>query len=152
MTDLFSTETIAPTEDDGDWVAQALTGVAPLESISNDWIFEGVKDHEGASVNKYREKGSSLIVLVAINPVRVKGNSEKKKVSYHVTVCREKDGKIKKPNEADISRARRTFFLRDLNNEERVHEGVIGDSRAHHIVALIDLGGPKIAKPGGGFF
>lgn len=145
-----SPEGIQPTEDDGEWVAEALDGLAPLETIDPIWQFEGVRDQGEHAVNKYREKGSNLVVLVAINPVGIKGSDEKK-VSYHVTVCREQDGKIKKPNAADISRARQSFFLRDLTSEEKVHEGTVGDSRAHHIVALVEHK-TRIAKPSGGFF
>lgn len=145
------TDGVLPTEDDGDWVYQALEGLAPLEAIDAVWQFEGVQDHGEHAVNKYREKGSNLVVLVAINPIRMQSEDEQR-VSYHVTICREKDGKIKKPNQADISRARRTFFLRDLTPEERVHEGTVGDSRAHHILAVIKHTGPKIARPDGGFF
>jgi len=144
------TDGILPTEEDGDWVAETLDGLAPLDGIDHVWQFEGVRDQGEHAVNKYREKGSNLVVLVAINPIQVKGDEEKK-VSYHVTVCREQDGKIKKPNEADINRARRSFFLRDLTTEERVHEGTVGDSRAHHILAVVTHG-PKIARPDGGFF
>jgi len=145
------TEGLQPTESDGDWVSEALDGVAPLEALDSVWVFEGVKDHEDHAVNKFRQKGTDLIVMVAINPVKVKGDSEEKKVSYHVTICREKEGKIKQPNEADISRARSAFFLRDLRPEEKHHEGTVGDSRAHHILAVIDHK-TRIAKPSGGFF
>ena len=148
------TEGVMPTDEDGDWVYQALEGLAPLDGLDSIWEFQGVRDHEQHAINKYKQKGTNLVVLVAINPLQVKDaeEGEGKRVSYHVTICREKDGKIKKPNQADISRARRHFFLRDLTPEERAHEGTVGDSRAHHIMAVVNYGGPKIAKPGGGFF
>ena len=142
---------IQPTDSDGDWVAEALDGLAPLEALDSIWQFEGVRDNEDHAVNKFRQRGTNLVVLVAINPIQVKGDDDEKKVSYHVTICKEQDGKIKKPNQADIGRARSAFFLRDLRPEEKHHEGTVGDSRAHHILAVIDHK-PRIANPSGGFF
>lgn len=143
---------IQPTESDGDWVAEALDGLAPLDAIDGIWQFEGVRDQEDHAVNKYRQRGTDLVVLIAINPIQVKGDDDdEKKVSYHVTICREQNGKIKKPNPADISRVRSAFFLRDLLPEEKIHEGRVGDSRAHHILAVIDHK-TRIANPSGGFF
>ena len=142
---------IQPTESDGDWVAEALAGLAPLEGLDSVWQFEGVRDNEAHAVNKFRQQGTDLVVMISINPLQMKGEEGEKKVSYQVTICKEKDNKIKKPNQADISRARAAFFLRDLLPEEKVHEGTIGDSRAHHILAVIDHR-PRIVNPSGGFF
>jgi hypothetical protein len=142
---------IQPTESDGEWVTEALDGLVPLDSLDSVWQFEGVRDQEDHAVNKFRQRGTQLVVLVAINPIQVKDDDDAKKVSYHVTICREQDNKIKKPNQADISRARSAFFLRDLTPEEKVHEGTIGDSRAHHILAVVDHK-PRIINPSGGFF
>lgn len=141
---------IQPTEADGEWVAEALDGLAPLDGIDPMWQFEGVQDREKHAINRYRQKGTNLVVMVSINPIQMKGDDEKK-VSYHVTIAREKEGKIKKPNAADISRARKAFFLRELTTEERVHEGSVGDSRAHHIMAVVEHK-IRLAKPGGGLF
>jgi len=123
------------TEADGEWVGEAMEGVLPSELDSRIWVQEDPVEVEGNPANKFRLRGQNLVVLATIAPVLVRG-SEEKQASYHLIVFREEEQKIKKPNEADINRARSTFICRELKNEEMVYEGTVGNSRAHHIMTV----------------
>lgn len=122
---------IQPTEKDGEWVGEALAGVLPDELDSRVWIQGKETEYEGRLTNQFMLKGRDLVVLATVSPLQI-ANSDEKKVSYHVIAFRRDGDKIKRPNEADISRVRQTFFARDLTPEEKIHEGQVGDQKAHH--------------------
>jgi hypothetical protein len=128
---------IEPTELDADWISDALADLIPESLDDRVWIQEEPQEVEGRLVNRFRGRTSNLVVLVSVAPLHLKGSDEKK-VSYQVTIFKEKDGKVKRPNTADINRVRSAFFMRDLAPNERSYEGTVGDSKAHHIFAVID--------------
>jgi len=127
---------MAATEKDGEWIGEAMEGVLPSEMDSRVWLQEEATEvSPGRLANKFRELGHNLVVLASVAPIHVHG-SEEKKVSYHVIAYRAEGDKVKKPNEADISRVRKTFFCRDLTSEERVYEGSVGESKAYHFMTV----------------
>ena len=126
---------IQPTEADGEWIGEALAGVLPEEFDSRVWLQEQPTEYEGRLVNRFRQLGQNLVVLVAVSPINVQGSDEKK-AGYHVIIFKEDQKKIKRPNEADISRARKTFFRRDPTGTELVHQGPLGDSKAYHVMSV----------------
>lgn len=129
---------IHPTEQDGEWVYDALAGLMP-DQLSEEWVDLGVHEdpNTGAVVSRFRLRGQPLTVYVAINPVMLKG-ADAKKVSYHVTIFRDSEGKIQAPREQDINRAASAFILRNIRPGEQVHNGCVGESKAHHIMLVVD--------------
>lgn len=128
---------ILPTEKDGEWVGEALAGVLPDELDSRVWLQGPETEFEGRLANQFSLKGRDLHVLAAISPLQIQ-DSDVKKVSYHVVAFRKDGDKVKRPNEADISRVRQAFFMRDLTSSERIHEGGVGDSKAYHFVTIFE--------------
>lgn len=126
---------LQPTEKDGEWVGEALEGVLPDELDGNVWVPEEPVDKEGVTANRFRLRGQNLIVLASVAPLQFK-DSEERKANYHLTIFKEDEGKIKRPNTADINRVRETFICRPLKEGEQVYEGSVGDSRAHHIMMV----------------
>ena len=124
------------TEKDGEWIGEALEGVLPTEMDARVWIQEEPKEiSPGRLANRFRQMGKNLIVLAAVSPLKMAGTDEKR-VNYHVMTYNEVGGKIQKPNEADIARVRKTFFMRELDHHERVYEGTMGESKAYHIMTV----------------
>tara|TARA_R100000656_G_scaffold104176_1_gene76261 strand:+ start:291998 stop:292480 length:483 start_codon:yes stop_codon:yes gene_type:complete len=137
-TDPNNPDNLQVTESDGEWISETIQDIMP-GILGEEWLEEGVQDTKGgAALNRFRQRGTNLVVMVSIRPIRLAADPSAKKVAYTVTVARDEDGKIRKPNTADINRARSTFFSRDLTETERQYEGTIGDSKAHHIMAVID--------------
>jgi hypothetical protein len=131
------TEGILPTEQDGEWVGEAMAGVLPDELDSRVWLQGEETEFEGKTTNQFSMRGQNLHVLATISPLQIK-DSDVKKVSYHVITFRRDGDKIKKPNAADITRVRNTFFGRDLKPEEKVYEGQVGDSKAYHFMSVFE--------------
>lgn len=132
-----TSEGILPTEQDGEWVGEALAGVLPEELDSRVWIQGEETEFEGKTTNQFHMRGQNLNVLATVSPLTIK-DSDTKKVSYHVIAFRREGDKIKKPNTADISRVRGTFFGRELTTEEKVYEGPVGDSKAYHFMTVFE--------------
>lgn len=128
---------ILPTEKDGEWVGEALAGVLPDELDDRIWVQTNDMEYEGRLANQFYQKGQNLFVLATISPIQV-ADSDVKKVSYHVIAFRREGDKIKRPNAADLSRVRSTFFCRDLSPTEKVYEGPVGDSKAHHFLTIFE--------------
>jgi hypothetical protein len=131
------TDAILPTEQDGEWVGEALDGILPEELDARVWVQGPETEFEGKLANQFHLKGQNLYVLATVAPLHVK-DSDTKKVSYHVIAFRREGDKIKKPNPADISRVKGTFFGRELRPGEKVHEGPVGDSRAYHFMTVFE--------------
>lgn len=128
---------ILPTEKDGEWVGEALAGVLPEELDSRVWVQTPDIEYEGRLTNQFYEKGQNLFVLVSISPINIEG-SDTKQVGYHVVTFRREGDKIKKPNTADVSRVRGTFFGRSPTSKEMRYEGTVGDSRAYHFMTIFE--------------
>ncbi len=131
------TVSIAATEQDGEWVGEALAGVLPDELDSRVWIQGEETEYEGRLTNQFHMRGQNLHVLACVSPLHIQ-DSDVKKVSYHVIAYRRDGNKVKKPNAADISRVRGTFFGRDLKPEEKIYEGQVGDSKAYHFLTVFE--------------
>ena len=141
--------------EDRQWVSEALHGLAPTKMDKREWIPLGSGEHNGTPVTRYRMTGRNVVVLLSVTPVVLRKSSQfsEKRVSYHVTIAKVDGDRVSTPNESEIAAARRTFFKRDLRPEERKHEGRMGDSKAHHIVALVEWNGAsKLANPSGGLY
>lgn len=128
---------ILPTEQDGEWVGEAMAGVLPDEFDSRVWVQGEETEFEGKLTNQFHMRGQNLHVLATVAPLQI-ADSDVKKVSYHVIAYRRDGDKIKKPNAADITRVRNTFFGRELKSEEKVYEGPVGDSKAYHFMSVFE--------------
>lgn len=128
---------ILPTESDAEWVSEALDGVIPSELDARVWLPLPETEYNGQTANQFCLKGQNLTVLAVVAPMQIT-NSDVKQVAYHIITYRRDGDKLKKPNTADINRVRSSFFCRDLKPEEKVYEGVVGDSRAYHIMTAFE--------------